>query len=716
MFRKHERTDQKQMKKIVLTMALIVIAGYAILPALTNDEIIAEFQTMRNGQLAGAADTMELPRKCGLDICVNLLNIRDQIGEALYGQLLIRPDLQAIDTTEHFIIHYATAGADTPYQASVDINPANGIPDYVDSTALIFEYVWSMEVDSLQYPIPPPDGSNGGDSRYDIYILNLPAGYYGVTYPESQVNNRQWTSYIEVDNDFSNIAGYRNRPLEAMKVTAAHEFFHSIHFGLDSYEYDYFNNQARPWWLEATAVWMEEIVYTQVNDYLSYLLYFYNYPHIGLGEFGSSGVSGTHPYASCVWPLYLDKRFGRDVIRQIWLDCAAVAGYNLLPSIDEVLSRPDSNYNSSFEFAFREFTSWNYFTATRADTINKYPEANRWPQIKRRYSFVRSPYDPAGYPMADTILASDSGPQPLAANYIVFRPWRMPGGLRFHFNGDDVSGFTWAVNVLGWKRGGNDSLFMMNTSPGTGEGSLAIRDWSRYDSLVFIPALFGMTAGYNQYGYGFEVYYDSSLTGNVPIFDSLPYLVYVKGGDCAEVNIHATDANGDSIHIYSDSLPEGATLVDSGNGSALLRFCPDSSQAGDFVSISVRAADTGGYDERTLLFAVESLVVVLPSNNVFAEIYPNPIVYSEGETDTIRYFLPDSLKFGKVQIWLFSVAGDKIYEYEEKISDNNPKGPGYHKIPWDCKNSEHNLIAGGIYFIKIKAGDRTGVGKFAVIR
>jgi hypothetical protein len=201
--------------------------------------------------------------------------------------------------------------------------------------------------------------------------------------------------------------------------------------------------------------------------------------------------------------------------------------------------------------------------------------------------------------------AGDTLPQPLGANYLIIRPWRGPGGLRFYFDGDDLSGFSWAVSVVGWKRG-NDSLFFMATSPGTGEGTLAVRDWYRYDSLVFIPAVFGMIPGYDPYGYAFRVEYDPSLTGNVPIFDSLPYLVYVNAGDCAEVDIHATDANGDSIRIYaSDSLPDGATLTDYGDGNAhcgFVRMFPGSAIGFNF--------DKGrryfGYDERTIIFVVQS--------------------------------------------------------------------------------------------------------------
>jgi hypothetical protein len=696
------------MKKLILLTSIILIGGFSTLPALTVEEVIADYRALRNGRSSSTIDTSIAPNKCGLGACLNLLNIKDQISEAFYKQLIARPILSAIDTTKHFVIHYATAGVDTPYQASVDLN-GNGVPDFVDSTAIIFEHVWTIEIDSLLYPQPPTDDTAGGNAKYDIYVHNLGSRVYGMTYPETRIgNSARYISYIEVDNDFRGIGGYETRPLEAMKVTAAHEFFHAIHFGLDSYEYDGVGPEAKPWWYEATSTWMEDVVYTDVNDYLNYLPYFFNYPWIGLGAYGDSGAAvANHPYASCVWPRYLDNRFGRDIIRQIWLNCAAVAGYNLLPATDGVLS--DSG--SSFEAAFREFCSWNYFTANRADTINKYKEADRWPQIKRRFSIAGSPDPDFGvYPVVDTILATDSGPQPLAANYIVFRPWRgYDGGLRFDFDGEDISGKTWAVAILGWKRG-SDSLFTMTTSPGSGQGSRSIRDWYRYDSLVFIPGIVGLSPGYAQYGYNFQVSYDSNLVGNAPVFDSLPASVFVRVNSCADVALHAISRSGDSIHIYSDSLPAGATLTDYGDGSALLRFCATFAQTGQTISINVKAADTAGYDDRTIAF------IVIADEIIYAEVYPNPVVVDNGDLINLRCYLSYTLASGKIHFWIFNAAGDLVYKGEEAIDSQYPWTPGFHSLPWDGKNDRDKSLAGGVYFIKVKEGHNSGTGKFAIVR
>ncbi|HVP37197.1 MAG TPA: hypothetical protein VMT04_09405, partial [Terriglobales bacterium] len=89
-----------------------------------------------------------------------------------------------------FKIHFAKTGINAVYQPTVDTN-GNGIPDYVDSCAAILDHVWAKEVDSLGYTPPPSDGSyppswpNGGDGKFDIYLLDLGTSILGATFPET---------------------------------------------------------------------------------------------------------------------------------------------------------------------------------------------------------------------------------------------------------------------------------------------------------------------------------------------------------------------------------------------------------------------------------------------------------------------------------------------------------------------------------------------------
>ena len=88
-------------------------------------------------------------------------------------------------------------------------------------------------------------------------------GLYGYCAPERRKPGYQWlaSGYCVLDNDFVGVPA--SPRWTARKVTAAHEFFHAIQFGYDFGE--------DVWMLEATATWMEERVFDEVNDNRQYL-------------------------------------------------------------------------------------------------------------------------------------------------------------------------------------------------------------------------------------------------------------------------------------------------------------------------------------------------------------------------------------------------------------------------------------------------------------
>ncbi len=60
-----------------------------------------------------------------------------------------------------FIIHFDTTGSFAVYHPNEDINPADGIPDYVNRTAEYFESAYDSLVLGLGFDPPPSDGSAG---------------------------------------------------------------------------------------------------------------------------------------------------------------------------------------------------------------------------------------------------------------------------------------------------------------------------------------------------------------------------------------------------------------------------------------------------------------------------------------------------------------------------------------------------------------------------
>lgn len=122
--------------------------------------------------------------------------------------------------TEHFKFHYTLDGND----AVADI-------EYVHSMGRIFEQVWNFFIDTLEYT-PPPEVDPQNEKLYNIFIERLPSYYFGITYVENySENNYSCTSFIKMRNNYTSSQFNNKTEIENIKVTAVHEFFHSIQFG-----------------------------------------------------------------------------------------------------------------------------------------------------------------------------------------------------------------------------------------------------------------------------------------------------------------------------------------------------------------------------------------------------------------------------------------------------------------------------------------------------
>ena len=216
-----------------------------------------------------------------------------------------------------FRFHYTKSG----YHAvdETDLNE-NNVPDYIDSMATIFGEVSQKLHNEMGYLKPPGDGyysatrDKGGSAHYDVYVRNLFARYYGYVQPEEYAqgkgDNEQSNSVREVNAFTSYMTmrnNYRSFPLpqmENIKVTAAHEYFHAIQFGYDGWE--------KQWLLEASAVWIEEELYDEINDCYQYMKKWFESPHQALDE------TGYHSYGSFIFFEYIEQHMGGNkMIRQI---------------------------------------------------------------------------------------------------------------------------------------------------------------------------------------------------------------------------------------------------------------------------------------------------------------------------------------------------------------------------------------------------------------
>ncbi|MFL5885320.1 MAG: Ig-like domain-containing protein [Thermoleophilaceae bacterium] len=214
--------------------------------------------------------------------------------------------------TAHFCIHWVDTTDDAPSLADDD---HDGIPDYVETMDGVFEHVYDVENGQLGWRPPNPDGGLGGNDKVDVYIKQLgPSQIFGYSAPDPGQRSNSQHAYLVMDNDYrqSEYPRYSN-PLPPMEVTAAHEYNHVLQFGYDVLQ--------DTWLFESTAVWMEDKVYDDVNDYLSYLTPWSQLGQVPLTRFNSSDSTDPYNvkvYGDAVFPRFVDSHFGADAIRGVW--------------------------------------------------------------------------------------------------------------------------------------------------------------------------------------------------------------------------------------------------------------------------------------------------------------------------------------------------------------------------------------------------------------
>ena len=281
------------------------------------------------------------------------------------SRILARPEVGSTDTVGPYDIRYTTqdgsrCGAhicvhwvEDGSADAVDDNDGNlaTVPGWVNTTLTTMENVYAEEVTRLGYTAPLGDGTRGGNAKLDVYLGDLGnKRLYGycATEATSSAPGSNAASYCVLDNNYSAAEyGYADTPLENLQVTAAHEFFHAVQFAYDWTE--------DLWFMEGTAVWMEDEVYDSVDN---------NFQYFPQSPMGSPAVpmdfsdSDYQPYGSWIFWKFLSESTGAgaadnpNIVRQVW-NAAAGATYSTA-ALQQVLT----GRGSSFRAAFSAFGTW----------------------------------------------------------------------------------------------------------------------------------------------------------------------------------------------------------------------------------------------------------------------------------------------------------------------------------------------------------------------
>ena len=322
--------------------------------------------------------------------------------------------------TAHFRFHYTTVGPHAP--PLEDVDPMNGVPDFVDICAEAHERSFHVEVNLMGFKKPLGDfwaADNGGNHKYDVYLFQFPAlGFTTTDWFNGRVLPTTVTfgPYFAINSRLYDYYG-KLKGIDFIETTTAHEFMHGIQFAYNAF--------MPGWFMEASATWIESKVYdgglsedrddipdpdevdetNAYDDYPRQLGIFLDQPDIAL----DSRV-GLHEYAAVIWVFYMAERFDVDIVRQFY-EVATEGSYREFGNFLEVFT----NHGTTLVEAFKTFTEWNYFTHNRDDGKH-YLNGHRFPPV------VIHPHDVHDTYPVRIDWDSEAMPEPFSSRYIVFEP------------------------------------------------------------------------------------------------------------------------------------------------------------------------------------------------------------------------------------------------------------------------------------------------------
>lgn len=272
-------------------------------------DVLAEVQALLGGDQDGRSLTIALR---------DLAMLKDLLPPAKREraeQILARPGdsddpyidvrLPLASCSATICVHYRESGQHAP--AGSDGDPAT-VPDYINRVRNTLQNVNDAYVDA-GYRRPKPDGDIGGETdKVDVYIGNIGVqGLYGYCTSDDphdpqdpsdpQYGDYSFWAYCTLDNDYSSNEFPTNTPLENMRVTAAHEYYHAVQYAYDAWE--------DGWILESTATWAEDELFDNVNDNRQYLRDSpLTKPARSMDKFG-----GLFHYGTWIWWRYLTEKY-----------------------------------------------------------------------------------------------------------------------------------------------------------------------------------------------------------------------------------------------------------------------------------------------------------------------------------------------------------------------------------------------------------------------
>lgn len=157
------------------------------------------------------------------------------------------------------------------------------------------------------------------------------------------------------------------------RIVVAHEAFHAVQAAYAA--------EVAPFFSEGSAQWATDALFPGLGDLERNLPAFFADPARPLDS-EAGGVTTSALYAAAIWPVFLARRYGAELVRETLEGCAR--GRDALDATDEALAARGGALGD----AFGEMATWNAATGARApagddaarDALG-YADAARYPEV-----------------------------------------------------------------------------------------------------------------------------------------------------------------------------------------------------------------------------------------------------------------------------------------------------------------------------------------------
>lgn len=191
---------------------------------------------------------------------------------------------------------------------------------------MILDMAYKSPMGSEQYYIDIYFGNKSAVNGESGQYARIGSRYSG--FAEQYTNN---TPYIVL-----NPAGSQS----LLKLTVAHELFHTVQFAYKSLS-EYMDADIDLWFLEASAVYMEKVIYPELTDYMRFVRSWYPTAYKAIDTF-----NGSHEYGQCLLVFFLADQFGHLFIRDV------IAAFehqnNAINTMNQLLAKQGTSFNAAF--------------------------------------------------------------------------------------------------------------------------------------------------------------------------------------------------------------------------------------------------------------------------------------------------------------------------------------------------------------------------------